>query len=56
MDKATPRQFHSALAEADKALQLADPFYIPNLHGNDQEDVVAALADDILTRQAFSNF
>lgn len=52
MDKATPRQFHSALAEADKALQLADPFYIPNLHGNDQEDVVAALADDILTRQA----
>lgn len=51
MDKATLRQFRAALVEADKALQPTDAFYVPNLHGSQEEDVITLLADDILTRQ-----
>lgn len=50
MDKATLRKFRTALVEADKPLQPNDPFYVPDLHGKEEEDVIAALLDDILAR------
>lgn len=52
MDKIRLRQFRAALVEADKALQPSDPFYVPNLHGSAEEDVITTLSDDILARNA----
>lgn len=50
MDKVKLRQFRAALVEADKPLQPLDPFYVPNLHGKEEEDVITALSEDILAR------
>lgn len=52
MDKKRLREFRVALVEADQALQPDNPFYVPGLHGTDEEDVITALMDDILARGA----
>lgn len=52
MDKQGLRQFRVALVEADQALSPDDPSYVPGLHGSDEEDVIAALLEDILARAA----
>ena len=52
MDKKHLRAFRVALVEADKALLPNDPFYVPGLHGTDEEDVINELMDDILARGA----
>jgi AAA ATPase domain len=55
MDKAQLRQFRAALLETDEALTPDDDRYEPGLHGTAEEDVIAALLDEILTRQALSS-
>lgn len=55
MDKQALRKFRSALVEADEALSPDDTRYEPGLHGTDEEDVVAALRDDILARHALGS-
>lgn len=52
MDKQGLRQFRVALVEADQALSPDDPSYVHGLHGSDEEDVIAALLEDILARAA----
>lgn len=55
MDKATLRQFRAALVEVDQPLQPQDDFYVPNLHGTQEEDVIALLLEDILLPNATSS-
>ena len=55
MDKKHLRAFRVALVEADKALQPDNPFYVPGLHGTDEEDVITALMDHILARGALGS-
>lgn len=50
VDKAQLRAFRTALAQSDKDLGPTDPKYVPNLHGSDQEDVIARLLDDLMIR------
>jgi hypothetical protein len=45
MDKTELRAFRVALVEKDQALSPDSPFYVPGLHGNDEEDVIAALME-----------
>jgi len=49
VDKQQLRAFRTTLVQ-DKALGPTDPKYVPNLHGTDEEDVIARLFDDIVTR------
>ena len=55
MDKQQLRQFRVALVETDEALTPDDPRYVPGLHGTDEEDVISALLDEILTRPALGS-
>ena len=55
MDKQGLRQFRVALVEADQALSPDDPSYVHGLHGSDEEDVIAALLEDILARSALGS-
>lgn len=50
MDKQKLRAFRVALVETERALKPDDPFYVPGLHGTDEEDVINALMEDILAR------
>lgn len=50
MDITKLRQFRGALLEADEPLEPTDPRYVASLHGSDEEDVIQALGDEILTR------
>ena len=50
VDKAQLRSFRTRLAQGDKDLAPTDPEYVPNLHGSDEEDVIARLFDDVMTR------
>jgi AAA ATPase domain len=55
MDKVQLRKFRAALLETEQALTPDDKRYEPGLHGTAEEDVIAALLDEILTRQALSS-
>lgn len=50
VDKAQLRAFRIALNQGDRDLGPTDPRYVPNLHGSDQEDVVARLFEDLMIR------
>lgn len=50
IDKLVIRAFRSTLVKSDKVLSPDDPAYVPNLHGSDNEDVIAALQEDLLTQ------
>jgi energy-coupling factor transporter ATP-binding protein EcfA2 len=52
MDKDQLRKFRAALVEVDTAIAPDDPRYVPGLHGSDDEDVISALLEEILTRSA----
>jgi hypothetical protein len=50
MDKQDLRRFRAALVEADTVIDPEGALYVPGLHGSDEEDVVAALREELLTR------
>ena len=50
MNKVALRAFRVALLEPEETLASSDARYVPGLHGSDEEDVINALLDDILTR------
>lgn len=52
MNKQQLREFRTALVEVDKVIAPDDPRYVPGLHGDDAEDVITALLDEILTHPA----
>lgn len=55
MDKEQLRKFRAALVEVDKVIAPDDPRYVPGLHGSDDEDVINALLEEILTRPALDS-
>ena len=55
MDKNQLRKFRAALVEVDTAIAPDDPRYVPGLHGSDDEDVISALLEEILTRPALDS-
>ncbi len=50
IDKLVIRAFRSTLVQSDSVLTSSDAKYVPNLHGAGNEDVIAALQEDILTQ------
>jgi hypothetical protein len=52
MDKQQLRVFRAALIEVDEPIAPDDRRYVPGLHGSDEEDVITALLEEILTRSA----
>lgn len=55
MDKLQLRAFRAALIETDLPIAPDDPKYVPGLHGSDDEDVISALLEEILTRPALDS-
>lgn len=55
MDKEQLRKFRAALVELDKVIAPDDPRYVPGLHGSDDENVINALLEEVLTRPAFDS-
>jgi hypothetical protein len=55
MNKTQLRTFRAALVEVDTAISPDDPRYVPGLHGSDDEDVISALLEEILTRSALDS-
>ena len=55
MDKLQLRVFRAALIETDTPIAPDDPKYVPGLHGSDDEDVIRALLEEILTRPALDS-
>lgn len=52
MNKEQLRKFRAALVEVDQVIAPDDPRYVPGLHGSEDEDVINALLEEILTRPA----
>lgn len=52
MNKEQLRKFRAALVEVDQVIAPNDPRYVPGLHGSEDEDVINALLEEILTRPA----
>jgi energy-coupling factor transporter ATP-binding protein EcfA2 len=51
-DKTLLRAFRAALVEVDQPIGPEDTRYVPGLHGSNEEDVIIALLEEILTRPA----
>lgn len=52
MNKEQLRKFRAALVEIDTVIAPDDSRYVPGLHGTEDEDVINALLEEILTRPA----